>query len=72
MQPPRVGGGVHRVFSAFFPAAAHRASSPAASASSEHLLTLSLPAEFQNIDILVNNAGLAAGVEKIQDGNVDK
>ncbi|MFA6408904.1 MAG: SDR family oxidoreductase [Gammaproteobacteria bacterium] len=30
-----------------------------------------LPNDWQNIDILVNNAGLAAGLDKIQDGNID-
>ncbi len=31
----------------------------------------SLPAEWKNIDILINNAGLAAGLDTIQDGNID-
>lgn len=35
----------------------------------QHLGTL--PAKWQAIDVLVNNAGLAAGLEPLQDGNVD-
>jgi NADP-dependent 3-hydroxy acid dehydrogenase YdfG len=31
---------------------------------------LSLPEAFKNIDILINNAGLAAGLDKIQDGQI--
>lgn len=31
----------------------------------------SLSGEFKNIDILVNNAGLAAGLNSIQDGNIN-
>lgn len=31
----------------------------------------SLNSEFKNIDILVNNAGLAAGLNSIQDGNIN-
>ena len=31
----------------------------------------SLPENWKNIDVLVNNAGLAAGLDFIQDGNVD-
>jgi 3-hydroxy acid dehydrogenase/malonic semialdehyde reductase len=30
-----------------------------------------LPAEWKSIDILVNNAGLAAGLSRIDDGNID-
>jgi len=30
-----------------------------------------LPPEWKNISILINNAGLAAGLEKIQDGNIE-
>jgi NADP-dependent 3-hydroxy acid dehydrogenase YdfG len=30
-----------------------------------------LPPSWQNIDILINNAGLAAGLETIQDGNIE-
>ena len=30
-----------------------------------------LPAAWQNIDILINNAGLAAGMNKIQDGDIE-
>jgi len=30
-----------------------------------------LPNEWKNIDVLINNAGLAAGVDPIQQGNVD-
>lgn len=30
-----------------------------------------LPEQWKNIDVLVNNAGLAAGLDKIQDANVD-
>ncbi len=31
----------------------------------------SLPGEWKNIDVLVNNAGLAAGLETIQEGNLE-
>jgi 3-hydroxy acid dehydrogenase / malonic semialdehyde reductase len=31
----------------------------------------SLPNEWKNIDILINNAGLAAGMNTVQEGNVD-
>jgi 3-hydroxy acid dehydrogenase / malonic semialdehyde reductase len=30
-----------------------------------------LPEEFKQIDVLVNNAGLAAGMDLLQDGNID-
>jgi serine 3-dehydrogenase len=33
-------------------------------------LVSNLPAEWRNIDILINNAGLAAGLEKIHEGDV--
>ncbi len=36
----------------------------------EHAIE-SLPAEWKNIDLLINNAGLAAGLERINDGEVD-
>lgn len=32
----------------------------------------SLPDEWKNIDVLINNAGLARGLEKIQDGVIEK
>jgi NADP-dependent 3-hydroxy acid dehydrogenase YdfG len=31
-----------------------------------------LPVEWKNIDVLINNAGLARGLEKIQDGVIEK
>ena len=31
----------------------------------------SLPEKWQQIDVLLNNAGLAAGLEPLQDGNID-
>ena len=31
----------------------------------------SIPKKWRNIDVLVNNAGLAAGLDKIQDGNLE-
>lgn len=34
-------------------------------------LIAKLPPKWKNIDILVNNAGLAAGLEKVQDGDID-
>jgi 3-hydroxy acid dehydrogenase / malonic semialdehyde reductase len=36
----------------------------------EHIIN-SLPEKWQKIDVLLNNAGLAAGLDPVQDGNID-
>ncbi|HEX7410639.1 MAG TPA: SDR family oxidoreductase [Bacteroidales bacterium] len=36
----------------------------------EHIIK-SLPEKWQKIDVLLNNAGLAAGLDPVQDGNID-